>query len=473
MSNPIRRLPMAAAIYASGDFLLKGASFLLLPLLTRYLAPRDYGIVGSVTAFSLLLGLVLQLNFNSAVMRFYGDFEDESERQEFTGSLIVFSIVWSIAIVVLLNIFGPVLLNHVYKEVRFEPYLRIGIWIALFNTMAVLPLALMQIQQRPGMHRLFTIGTFLLNTLFMLVFVVHFGMGAYGALIGQLIGSGIAAIAHLALARPYMTPAISGKVLRMCLGFSMPLLVYSLGGWAVDTSNRLFIERFVSLDQLGLFNIASQFAMILGYLLNGVGLAFTPLFYETVRMPDGARTLARFGLIYIAAAFGLGLLLAVFSKDAIDLMTQPRFHGAYRVVPILTATQALTSFWHLIVNPLMLKKRTGSLMGIMLGSAVVSIGLNVWLVPKYGIVGAALAALAGNVMLNVITSRFSIRAFPVPYDYQRIAIVTISAVTLCVAALTRSGFAARVAVVSLYPALLWASGVVDRTQLQGLLKVRG
>jgi len=477
MSNPIRKLPMAAAIYATGDILVKATSFLLLPLLTRYLSPRDYGIVGSVTAFAIVLGLILQLNLHGAVMRFYGEQNSDEDRRRFTGTLMAFSLIWSSAMVLVLNVIGPFVLNGIYKEVSFEPYLRMGTWIATFNALGTLPLTVLQVQQRPGLHRLFSISTFLLHTSFMLFFVIGMKMGAYGALMGQLVGAGLAAIGYLVFIRRHAHLVISRDILKMCLVFSLPLLVYALGGWIVDMSNRIFIERFINLDQLGLFNVATQFAMVLGYLLNAVGMAFTPLFYETVRLSDGARVLARFGIVYVAAALGMALTVAVFSREAIVLLTEPRFHAAYRVVPILTATQALTAFWHLIVNPLMLKKKTGLLMTVMLGSAVISILINVMLVPRFGIIGAALAAFAGNLALNCVVFFFSIRAYPVPYDYRQLAIVVGSAVGLYFLASvvagggTLSSIAARALIVAMYPVLLIVSRIVDRSEVERLLKV--
>src|SRR5205823_7319732 len=91
MSNPIRKLPLAATIYVTGDVLIKAASFFLLPVMTRFLSPEDYGILASVTAFVAVLSLLLQLNVNGALMRFYPEMADEHARQELVGTLVLFS----------------------------------------------------------------------------------------------------------------------------------------------------------------------------------------------------------------------------------------------------------------------------------------------------------------------------------------------------------------------------------------------
>ena len=473
--NPIRRFPLAAAVYASGDFLIKASGFFLLPILTRYLSPADYGILAGVNAVALVLGVLFSLNLNSALMRLYGDCTDESERRNLVGSLILFSGAWALGVVILLNAVGPVLLDNVFKEVRFQPYIRIGTWIALLNSLTVLPLTLLQIQQRPLLHRTFALMSFSLNTGFTILFVVVFRMGAYGALVGQLVGGALAATPYMAFVRRHMNAVISPAVLKMCLAFSMPLLVYAIGGWFVDSSNRFFIERFMSLRDLGLFNVGNQIAMILGYMLNAAGLAFTPLFYETARLSEGPRILARFAGIYIAATLGLALVVAVFSRDAIRLLTQSQFHEAYAVVPILVLTQALTSFWHLIVSPLMLKNKTVRVMFSMLVCAAASIVFNFLLVPRYGIHGAAASSLLANLLLNAIVFFSSIRAYPVPYDYRRLGLTVLSAAVVYFVATripgetTFASVVGRSGIVALYPLLLIVLSIIDKTEVQRLL----
>src|SRR5947207_10742097 len=94
MTNPIRKLPRAAAIYVTGDVLIKAAGFFLLPVLTRFLTPQDYGIMASVTAFAAVLSLVLQLNVNGALMRFYPDASTEEARKDLVSTLALFSLGW-------------------------------------------------------------------------------------------------------------------------------------------------------------------------------------------------------------------------------------------------------------------------------------------------------------------------------------------------------------------------------------------
>lgn len=476
MANPLRKMPLAAAIYVTGDVLIKTAGFFLLPVMTRFLSPEDYGILASVTAFVAVLSLLLQLNMNGALMRFYPEASDESTRQELLGTLILFSVGWSLFAVLIINFAGGGLLDNIYKGVRFEPYLRLATWIAFANGLTTLPLCLLQMQQRPVMHRVLSLTTFLFNTLFMLLFVVGMRMGAFGGVIGQLAGAIGASVPFMFLLRRHMRVVLNTALLKTCLVFSLPLAGYALGGWIMDMSNRVFIERFVNLSELGLFNVGNQFSMILGFVLGASGLAFTPIFYETVKVEEGPRLLARFGVIYVAVTAGIGLSIAVLSREALQILTQPRYHTAYRVIPLLTATQTMTSFWHLVVNPLMLRRKTMYLTILMVLSAALSVCLNLYLIPRYGIVGAAASPLVANVFLNAAVFLFSIRLYPVPYNYVHFALVVAFALLIFAAAGTVTAgnpfvsFGIRTVILGLYPALLLVFGVIKISDLRRLVE---
>jgi O-antigen/teichoic acid export membrane protein len=476
---PIRKLPKAALIYGVGDLLPKMATVLLLPLLTRVLSPGEYGTFAAVTAFALVLGLVLQLSLSGALFRFYQDCRDDAERSTLVGSLLLLALGWSLAVVAGLNLFGARVLDRLFQTVRFEPYLRIGTWLAFFNSIPALPLAMLQARERPVLYRALTFTSFLLSTGGMLAFVLAVRPDAVGALTGQTLGAGLATIPYLIAVRRYLRLRPAGPVIAASLLFCLPLAAYAVGGWVVDGANRVFIERFLSVADLGRFSAASQLALGLGFVLNAVGLAYSPLFYETARLDSGRVQLARFALVYLAGTLGLALALAVFAREALQLLTAPRYHSAYRLVPILAATQCLTCVWQLVANPLFLQRRTSVLAAVMLASAGFSLGLNLWLVPRLGLAGAALASLGAGLFLNAVVGAISLALYPVPYDYRRIGLLlllaagTYAATRLVPSEPALLSIPLRALVLALYPLLFVPLGLVERASVQqGFLWLR-
>src|SRR5260370_4794057 len=78
--------------------------------------------------------------------------------------------------------------------------------------------------------------------------------------------------------------------------------------------------------------------------------------------------------------------------------------------------------------------------------AAVNIGLNFWLVPAYGMVGAAISTAASYVVLFIGMTLYAQSVFPVQYQWRR--------VVTCVGAAVRLTVAARAAHLPLAPSAL-------------------
>jgi O-antigen/teichoic acid export membrane protein len=329
--------------------------------------------------------------------------------------VIWFNVAWSGLLTLALTWLGRPLLDHVFQHVRFDPYLRVGtVWAAL-TAVAAVPLAVLQAQQRPAVYRLITgIGS-LAGTAIAIALVVLWSWGALGSITGQAIGSAFTVLLLGAVVRRDVALQFSFDVLKRCLLFSLPLAVYAIGGWCMDQSNRLIIERYLTLQDLGLYGVAFQISQMIALVLTAIGTALVPLFYEQMKHANGARMLARFGLLYLAATITLVLAVTGFAHDIISVLTGAGYQSAWLLVAPLAVTQSLNAVWHLTMAPLLLRQRTGVLAVAMVSSAAASVGLSFWLVPRFGVAGAAFAPLGANLLLNALVFRVSIREFPVPY----------------------------------------------------------
>src|SRR5437867_5560896 len=105
-TTALRRLPRAALIYGLGDLAPKALYFVLLPWYLKYLPPGEFGIIALASTFTTLLGLLLQLNLNGSVFRYYLDHTGEAAQQKFVGTLLLFQVGWAVLIVLTVQFFG-------------------------------------------------------------------------------------------------------------------------------------------------------------------------------------------------------------------------------------------------------------------------------------------------------------------------------------------------------------------------------
>ena len=79
-------------VYGLGSILAKVFAFLLLPLYTHYLSPRDYGVFEVLELSMSLLGMFLNMGITAALLRYYGSAETEEQKRKVVGSLFLFTL---------------------------------------------------------------------------------------------------------------------------------------------------------------------------------------------------------------------------------------------------------------------------------------------------------------------------------------------------------------------------------------------
>ena len=158
------------------------------------------------------------------------------------------------------------------------------------------------------------------------------------------------------------------------------------------------------------------------------------------------------------------------SKEALVVFADGAYRDSYVVVPALMATQVLTCLWHLFVNPLLFRNKTGYLPLVMGAAAVLSVSLNVLMIPRWGIVGAAWAVFAANAFVNGTVGALSLRWYPIPYRTGQMVIATVGAIITFLAAdaLLRAGWPVVVALstIAVFPIFLVATRIVTTGEIR-------
>lgn len=474
-SGLARSILSASFVYALGDLLTRGFSAFLVPIYTRYLTPADYGVLSSVTALNIVLAGVIGLSLNGATARFHAEMDDPRERRAFCGTVFCFVIAWGMLVTLALNTVGAPFLDGLFKSVRFDPYLRLGTWIALVGSISLVPLSILQVQNRPLLYRGFTTAAFGLNAGLILFFVVGLRRGAQGSLVASLIAGSVMAVAYLVFMSFHVEWALSRRHLASALSFSLPLVVYSLGGWVTEVADRFFVERYTSLTELGWYNLASQLSAVVFALLNAINMAWLPFFYEIGKRPDAPEVLARYGRLAFAGALGLALPLAVFADEIVSLLASPTFRPAATLVPILAWVGILSAtVWWIAAGPLFLAKRTHHLTWMTLVAGAANVGFNLAFTPRYGMIGAAISTVLAYLVLDVMAFATARKVYPIPHPYRSFALALLAAggVVSAGRAAELAGpliaFGLKAVLLPTYPVLLIMLRVVKRDELGAL-----
>lgn len=468
-----------SAIYIAADLLMKGMGLILLPVYTRYLTTSDYGVMSVATVVGTIAGTVLSLGLGGAALKFYYDYEGR-ERRELYGTLWLFLIVVPGVAFLGIEIFAADLLDAAFRQVPYSPYLRIALWTAYVNiAFATVPKEMFRASEQATHYSGLNLVQFLVTAVVAIVLVVGYDQGAAGALRGRLWGTiAVAILASVAMRRAARV-AMRKDILRRALLYSTPLVPHYLSHWVLTASDRVILERYVDMSEVGLYALGYQIGGVLSLIAIAANNAIIPAFGKLdTRDPEAVGRVMHIVTWFVVVCTFVAIGLAIFGGDVIALLTPPSYHAAAVVVPWVVLGYVFMALYFPsidVINLLLADTKKIALCTTI--AAATNIGLNLVFIPHYGIMAAAITTAASYLVLCVSLGYFARRGLRLPFEFKRMGLVLMAgAATVAVgllpdAGLTVQNVGLRILSILVFPALLWATGFLNAGELRWLRTV--
>jgi len=456
LGGQITRLAQHSAIYGLGGLVSRFVALLLLPLYTRYLTPADYGAVETLVALAAILATILRLGIASAFFRFYFDSTDSAHRLRVVRTSFWFTMTMStVGLVVGLLLAGQI------SEWLFDTDDR----TTLVRTAFVLLWAQMNFEQMTALFRVeeravaftaATLANLVITVTATVVFVVVLDWGATGVIAGNFAGTLVVYAALLVYRHEQLGLTLDRPLLRQMNSFGLPLVPSMLALWMMNFGDRFFILKLADASEVGIYSIGSRIASAMVLLLTAFRAAW-PAFAFSIEDDERARRAYSYVLTYVLfvaswAALALGLL----APWIVEWLTTPAFYDASDVVALLAFGAVAFGGFIVVSIGLGRTKRTQFNWVVTGSAAVVSVTLNLLLIPRHGIVGAGIANLCAFTVMFLGITWWSQRVFWVPYQWRRAVTVIGTAVGLTVLGKALDvPLAAAIALVAVYPLVLW------------------
>ncbi len=415
----VRRLGVHSGIYTISNLLTRGINFALLLLYTRVMSAEDYGVLALTIMVGTFLSVLLGVTLDSALTQMYYKYPSSEERRSLIGTLLVFMLVASAAVAFGIDLLGQTGLFDIIPHVPFRPYLRLTLWASYSGIFMTALQAIYMISQRPWAFFFLSVAHAALTFGLSLYWVVGLNRGVFGSLLAGLVASGSIGAISIALIARNASRQLSGRMLKEALSFSIPLVPHMASHWALTQSDRYVLGRSVSSVQVGIYSVGYQFSLPISLFISSVSNAFFPLVnarLSTEGNRHGVPALGTYALMsFTAASLGLSLL----AEDAIGLLTPPLYHAASAVVPWVVLGcyfQGVNTIWS---RGTWFSMKTAWIPVLTILAAALNIGLNSWLVPRWGIQAAAINTAVAYAVLALLQGWLAGRTYPIPWEYAR------------------------------------------------------
>jgi O-antigen/teichoic acid export membrane protein len=471
LGHELKRLGRHSAVYGLGGLVSRILATLLLPLYTHYLPPGSYGRVEIVTASTAVAAIALQLGIASAFFRFYFDAKTDAGKLTVVRTSFWFTMSMSTLGLVLGVVFaGPI--GH-WLGLGHDPTLvrvgAVGMW-AQTNYQQLT--ALFRVEERSVQYAIASVCNVLITVAAMVVFVAVFHWGAIGLVVGNFTGTLLVYLALLVYRTEQLGLELDRTLLRKMQAFGMPLVPSALALWTINWIDREFVVWYKGLPEAGVYSAAVKIASVVTFVMIAFRTAWPAFAYSIEDDGEAKRTYA-FVLTYLLTfASWIALALGALAPWWVRLLTNAHYQRAEKGVALLAFAGAIYAGYTVLAIGSGRARKT-QLNWVVTGvGAGANVGLNFWLIPRWGMVGASISTLAAYVVLFAGMTLYAQRVYPVPYQWRRIVTCIAAAVGLTVAArAAHLPLALSFLLVLAYPVALALLGFYLPAERQRLLKL--
>lgn len=428
MAYSLKNVIKGSSIYTLGQIVISILNFFLIPVYTRYLTTEEYGIIGILEVFLSLLTSILMLGGYPAQTRYYYEYkEDPVKVGELLFSINAFLLIFVVSSCLLLTFFGKPIFDLFIKSsiITFNPFFVIIIWTVLFNIFSQLVIRFYIATKEYVFCATLFFFQFIISTSFILLFIIYFKEGALGKVKGLLFGYGIfCLIFYWPYARNF-TLRFDFKYIKHSLAFGIPVVFHLACGTLLNSIDKVILEKYVSLSQIGIYTLGYQIGMIMSVLVTSINRAWTPNYYDLMKQDktDQGYEIRRAFYIWLTVIGIICLIGSLFSREILVLLTPSNFHDSAKIIPIILFSYVLQGVYYFLVAPIFYFEKTKYLPFITGSSALLNIVLNILVIPHFGIMGAAYTTGISFLYIVLVVYFIGKRLFNPRFDIVKIIIL--------------------------------------------------
>ena len=423
MLDELKRLVKHSGIFGIGVILSKGFGFFMIPVYTRFLAPKDYGVLELLDMIVFFAGIFAAMGVHSAVFRFYSAYESAEEKKEVISTALLYFATVSAGVSGLVFAGAKPLAVAVLGSADYAAFVRIVAVTLFFSNLTEVPLAFYRVQERTTEFVLISFARTVFGASLLAIALAVLHWGVRGAVYANLVTAVLMGTVLSLLALSRVPKRLVGPKLKEMLRYGAPLIVQSLASFVLVFSDRFFLRRFGDLSEVGVYSLGYKLAGVVSVLVSGpFSFAWQWQQFELAKREDGRRIYAKIQTYQLMVALTLALGVSLFAYDALRVMSPWTYWGAAAVVPLIALSYILADVRGVVMSGILVKKETAHLAWIAILGAAVNLGLNYVLIPHWQMMGAAWATVLSYAVYLGIAFLVSQRIYHVHYEYGRNAL---------------------------------------------------
>jgi O-antigen/teichoic acid export membrane protein len=452
LNESLRKIAKGAGIVFIGTGIGMFFAYLGMMIVARFLGPTDFGLITLASAVATIASTVVLVGLPEGVVRYVSFYKGKNDEGRIKGVIVsALKVVLPLGIVasILLFVFADFISIRVFHDPNLTPILKIfSFSVPFFALFQIFNYAIGGLQEMRYM--VYVRDIFQNSTrLFLLVVLLLLGYGVLGAAFAYtfaIVATPFVAFYYLNKIFPVFSEKIKAvSMKRELLSFSWPLMFAGILGLVMGWIDTLMLGYFLTAADVGIYRASLSTAGLLMIVPSSFGAIFFPViteFYSKKQMGELKDTNAAVTKWIVMIVLPLVLLMVLFSKQVLYILYGAEYVTGALVLCILGFGYLIISVFNPTNQLIPTIGRTKLMMVNTSVGAALDVILNFWLIPIYGIDGAAVAT--GISLLTVNALAFAevlliTRIQPIKSNYVKIVFASFASIFV-VYMITRSLF---------------------------------
>ena len=411
------------SIYMFSSVFSFAVSILVLPVYTRYLSPSDFGVVILFLMFGALLTGFLSINLHFSTYRYYFKYKNDLEKFRILNStnmvflLLIFLLSGGI-IYFLSGWFSSILFDKLLTKKLIQLSFLSGCLEYLFLYMTTLLTA--QIRSIP--FAAITVSRILLNMILSFYFIFQYSLTYMARINALLITQVVIVLCLILITKNMFSSRISFASLKKSLKLSSPLILPQMIGMIQGSFDKTMLNKFTGSSSVGFYSFGEKFSLVLKTIMDSVAKVFNPYFLDKAHenTEESKREIVTrfYELAYLFMI--IGLCLIYFSEEMIIALTTKEFYPSMYVVPVYVYYYLFGIIAHISMNQISYSEKMIYILPASIASVIINISLNIFLIPKFGAIGAAGATAIAAFFQQFLLLYYGMKLYPLPLGKMRL-----------------------------------------------------
>ena len=431
LGQRLKQLLKHGVVFGLTSSLQSALAFVLLPLYTKYFSLEEFGGYNMLLVIVGACNTVFYLGASSVLGRFYYDYKEKGKDQDIVSGTLWLSMLGSVLLIVLsILLASPICTYYLEDSSLIIPFVLCMVGNALTYPITTLTL-LLRYKKKSFFYLIVTLAGLILNFIITILVLTFSEIKVCAPFIGLVCSNVILLLVLLFDCKDDLSLNVSKETYKIELYYGAQIVLSSLLGYAYGSLDKFVIKETLSVADVGIYSLGYRIGCLYQILIYlPFVLVWSPLRMEYRKSPDNVFFIKKIASYYTMGSALFIIVCMVWGNDILlMLFPQQEYIISLQIYPIIMIGYLFYGWTDIFNFGIYVNNKFVSLSIVPIIVTVINCGLNLLLLPKYGVAVSAYIFMFTYLVAALILLFISNKYYRLPLEWGRLS----SIVLLCIA----------------------------------------